>query len=193
VQYLDITGDAGVLDECVGFFDSRGVAAGERASVWEHIQRALALLERRTIPGTSLAAYGNGDWNDSLQPADPAMRDHLCSSWTVTLQYKVLRELAQALRSIGRAADAPRLELLAQSVQRDFRDLLLVDRVLAGYALFDADGKVRHLLHPRDLTTGVRYSSLAMIHAILENLFTPDQAREHMLLIEAELCAPDGV
>jgi 1,2-beta-oligoglucan phosphorylase len=192
-QYLDTTGDASVLNECVGFFDSRGVAAGERASVWEHVQRALALIERRTFPNTCLAAYGNGDWNDSLQPADPRMRDHMCSSWTVTLQYKVLRELAHALRSIGRAADAPRLELLAQSVQRDFRDLLLVDRVLAGYALSDADGQLRHLLHPRDRMTGVRYSSLAMIQAILENLFTPEQAREHMLLIEAELCAPDGL
>jgi 1,2-beta-oligoglucan phosphorylase len=192
-QYLDVTGDAAVLDEAVGFFDSRGVAAGERASVWEHALRALALLEHRTIPNTSLAAYGNGDWNDSLQPADPRMRDRMCSAWTVTLHYKVLRELAHALRSVGRAADAPPLELLAQSVQRDFQNLLLVDRVLAGYALFDAEGQVRYLLHPRDQQTGVRYSSLAMIHAILENLLTPEQAREHRLLIEAELCAPDGL
>jgi cellobiose phosphorylase len=191
-QYLDATGDASVLDETVEFFDSRGVDAGERASVWEHVQRALAVIERRTVPNTSLAAYGNGDWNDSLQPADPRMREHMCSSWTVTLHYKVLCDLAQALRSIGRASEAPRLEVFAQSVRRDFQDRLLIDRVLAGYALFDADGQVRYLLHPRDKMTGVQYSSLAMIHAILENLFTPDQAREHLNLIEAELCAPDG-
>jgi cellobiose phosphorylase len=192
-QYLEATGDAGVLDESVGFYDRRGPAAGEQASVWEHVRRALALIGRRTIPNTSLAAYGNGDWNDSLQPADPRMREHMCSAWTVTLHYKVLRDLAHAFGSIGRPSDATPLEQLANMVLGDFRRLLLVDQVLTGYALFDADGQVRYLLHPRDQMTGVRFSSLAMIHAILENLFTPDQAREHLLLIEAELCAPDGL
>ena len=40
--------------------------------------------------------------------------------------------------------------------------------------------RVRYLLHPSDATTGVRYSSLAMIHAILEDMLTPEQAREHL-------------
>ena len=44
------------------------------------------VIDARVIPGTRLAAYGHGDWNDSLQPADPAMRERLCSAWTVTLQ-----------------------------------------------------------------------------------------------------------
>jgi len=39
----------------------------------------------------------------------------------------------------------------------------------------------------------VRYSALAMIHAILEDLFTPAQARAHLQLIEQQLSAPDGV
>jgi CRISPR-associated protein Csx3 len=67
-----------------------------------------------------------------------------------------------------------------------------VDGVLTGYALFEASG-VRHLLHPSDTTTGVRYSSLAMIHAILEDLLTPEQARNHLQLIDAHLRGPDGV
>ena len=67
-------------------FSTRGP---EQASgnVWQHAQRALALIEKRVVPGTALAAYGHGDWNDSLQPADPAMREHMCSAWTVTLHY----------------------------------------------------------------------------------------------------------
>ena len=192
-QYLEATGDAGVLDESVGFWDPRGPTAGERGSIWEHVRRALTLIGGRTIPNTALAAYGNGDWNDSLQPANPRMREHMCSAWTVTLHYKVLRDLAHALGSIGRPSDATPLEQLAQSVLGDFRRLLLVDRVLTGYALFDADGQVRYLLASAGSDDRVRFSSLAMIHAILENLFTPEQAREHLLLIEAELCAPDGL
>jgi CRISPR-associated protein Csx3 len=65
--------------------------------------------------------------------------------------------------------------------------------VLTGYALFEDGGGVRHLLHPSDSTTGVRYSSLAMIHAILEDMLTPAQTREHLHLIDAHLTASDGV
>jgi cellobiose phosphorylase len=191
-QYLMASGDAQLLDVAVPFFDRRGSEAGESASVWQHAQRALALSARRTIPGTSLAAYGHGDWNDSLQPADPRLREHLCSAWTVTLQVQALRGLARALSSVGRAALADGLESRAQAVQRDFARLLLIDGVVTGYALFEDDGEVVPLLHPKDSTTGIHYSSLAMIHAILEDMLTPDQARAHLRLIERHLSGPDG-
>ena len=191
-QYLIASGDAGLLEEQVTFFDARGVDAGELASVWQHLQRSLDLIGRRIIAGTSLAAYGHGDWNDSLQPADPTMREHMCSAWTVTLHRQALITLAQALRLIGRTSDAIPLEAMAAAIQEDFQRLLLVDGVLTGYAFFEADS-VRYLLHPRDATSGVRYSSLAMIHAILEDMLTAQQAREHLQLIDERLQGPDGV
>jgi cellobiose phosphorylase len=180
-QYLIASGDQSLLDEQV---------AG--ATVWQHAERALALIEKRVVRDTALAAYGHGDWNDALQPADPAMREHMCSAWTVTLHYQTLTTLARALRSIGRTQEAATFANRAEAVQRDFQRLLIVDDVLTGYALFEASG-VRHLLHPSDTTTGVRYSSLAMIHAILEDLLTPEQARKHLQLIDAHLRGPDGV
>jgi cellobiose phosphorylase len=192
-QYLVASGDAGVLDEQVPFFDARGSDAGERATVWQHAQRALSLIERRVVPGTALAAYGHGDWNDSLQPANPAMRDQMCSAWTVTLHFQMLNALAGALQSIGRIREAAPLERAAGAVRRDFQRLLVIDGVLTGYALFEDAGNVRYLLHPRDDTTGVHYSALAMIHAILEDLLTPEQVRQHLHLIDAHLSAPDGV
>jgi 1,2-beta-oligoglucan phosphorylase len=192
-QYLDASGDARVLEERVPFFDRSGPDAGELASVWEHVERALALIERRVIPGTALAAYGHGDWNDSLQPADPALRERLCSAWTATLHYQALTMLARALRRVGRAEQVGRLEASAAAVRSDFRRILLADGVLAGYALFDRGAPVRYLLHPRDESTGVRYSSLAMVHAILEDLLTPPEAREHLALIETHLSGPDGM
>ena len=192
-QYLIASGDAGILDTPMPFFDDKGPDAGERASVWQHVERAFSVINRRRIPGTTLAAYGHGDWNDSLQPADPALRDHMCSAWTVTLHFQALTMLARALRSIGRAARAEPLERQAEAVRGDFQRLLLPDGVLTGYAVFDGGKDIRYLLHPRDTTTGVRYSSLAMIHAILEDLLTPDQARAHLELIGRELSGPDGV
>ena len=75
----------------------------------------------------------------------------------------------------------------------DFHRLLLVDDVLAGYALFEpGSDAVRYLLHPRDETTGVRYSILAMIHAILEGLFDRAQLQHHLRLIDEHLTGPDG-
>jgi len=192
-QYLIASGDADILQVRVPFFDAKGPDAGDRSTVWEHVERAFTVIERRRIPGTTLAAYGHGDWNDSLQPADPALRDHMCSAWTVTLHFQVLTALARALRSVGRAVQAESLEQQAQAVRDDFQRHLMPDGVLAGYAVFDSGADIRYILHPRDATTGVHYSSLAMIHAILEDMLTPDQTRAHLEIIGRELTGPDGV
>lgn len=190
-QYLLASGDRSILDEPVPFFSSERVLPA--VSVWKHVERALKVIERRVVAGTALAAYGHGDWNDALQPVDPAMRERLCSAWTVTLHFRVLTSLAQAMRSIGHEQEAARFENWAANVKRDFQHVLLVDGVLAGYALFEERGKESYLLHPRDGVTGVRYSSLAMIHAILEGLFSPEQARRHLRSIDLHLSGPDGV
>jgi cellobiose phosphorylase len=192
-QYLIASGDSAVLDEKVRFFDSSSPDAGEQATVWQHVERAFSLIEKRTIAGTALAAYGHGDWNDSLQPADPALREHMCSAWTVTLHFQTLNLLARALRAIGRQQDATPLEVKARAVHRDFQRLLLVDGVLTGYAIFEGGDRARYLLHPDDKITGIKYSSLAMIHAIIEDMLTPEQTRAHLALIDEYLSAPDGV
>ncbi|HEY0682690.1 MAG TPA: hypothetical protein VGD45_10195 [Steroidobacter sp.] len=190
-QYLIASGDSSILDEPVPFFTAgRALPA---VSVWKHVERALKVIERRVVAGTALAAYGHGDWNDALQPADPAMRERMCSSWTVTLHYQVLTTLARALRSIGREPEAMRFESWAENVKRDFQHVLLVDGVLTGYALFEEKSKESYLLHPRDGITGVRYSSLAMIHAILEDLLSPEQLQQHLRLIDLHLSGPDGI
>jgi cellobiose phosphorylase len=191
-QYLIATGDGALLEESVPFFEERGESAASPATVREHVERALNLIERRVIDGTALAAYGHGDWNDALQPADPSMREHMCSSWTVTLHYQTLATLARGLRIIGRGTDAERLKAWAAQVKSQLQRLLIADGVLTGYALFHG-GRVEYLLHPSDATTGVRYSALAMIHAILEDLLTPEQARDHLQLLREKLSGPDGV
>lgn len=190
-QYLIASGDSSILDEPVPFFSSGH--AKPPVPLWKHVERALKVIERRIVSGTALAAYGHGDWNDALQPADPAMRERMCSAWTVTLHHQVLTTLAHALRSIGREQEAARFDTWASNVKRDFQQVLLADGVLAGYALFEEEGKVNYLLHPRDGITGVKYSSLAMIHAILEDLFDPEQLQQHLRLIDLKLSGPDGV
>jgi cellobiose phosphorylase len=190
-QYLIASGDGSILEEPVPFFSADHELPA--VPLWKHVERALKVIERRVVAGTALAAYGHGDWNDALQPADPAMRDRMCSAWTVTLHHQVLTTLAQALQSVGRDTEAARLRSWAENVRRDFQYVLLVDGVLAGYASFDEGGRRSYLLHPRDSITGVRYSSLAMIHAILEDMLSPEQLRQHLRLIDLHLSGPDGV
>ena len=64
--------------------------------------------------------------------------------------------------------------------------------MVAGYARFGAAGEVAHWLHPSDRETGVRYSLLPMVHGILSNLFTREQAERHVDLIRQHLLAADG-
>ncbi len=191
-QYLIATGDAGLLEEALPFFDPAGDEAAEKATVWQHVERALGLTRRRVIEGTRLAAFGHGDWNDSLQPAKPDMRERLCSSWTVTLNYQTLTTLATALECLGDAARATDLQATAAGILDEFQRLLIVDEVIAGLAYFHEGGKTDYLLHPRDGITGLSYSVLPMIHAIINGMFTPAQAESHLALIRRQLLGPDG-
>lgn len=191
-QYLIASGDASILTEETAFFHPDGPQAGETATIARHVERALELILQRVIPGTTLAAYGHGDWNDSLQPAQPAMRERLCSAWTVTLNHQTFTSLAAAMRKCGHAAKAEELEAMAANILDEFQRTLVVDDVISGLAYFHEGGKTEHLLHPRDRETGLRYSLLPMIHAIINDMLTPRQAAAHLALIRNHLRGPDG-
>lgn len=191
-QYLLASDDAALLDEELPFFHPEGEARAERATLIGHVERALALIERRVIPGTRLAVYGNGDWNDALQLVDRPLAERVSSAWTVTLQHQTLATLAAALRSAGRSALATRLDVALAEIARDFERLLVVDGIVAGLTVFREDGSAEHWLHPSDATTGIHYSLLPMVHAILANLFTAEQAAAHRDLIRRHLLAADG-
>ncbi|KQW42813.1 MULTISPECIES: hypothetical protein [unclassified Roseateles] len=185
-QYLVASGDVGLLDEVAPFH------GGEAAPLAAHVERALALIRQRVVPGTGLAAYWHGDWNDSLQPADRALRERLCSAWTVTLHHQMLHTLATAFTQIGRADEAAALAAEAVGVRAEFHRLLVQDDVVAGYALFPEQGERELWIHPRDTRTGLRYSLLPMMHAVIDELFTPEQAALQAALIEQHLKGPDG-
>jgi len=120
------------------------------------------------------------------------MRERLCSCWTVTLQVQTAHTLATALRTCGRTALAIRLDALAARTRRDFQRLLLPGGTLAGFAYFHEDRAIQYLLHPSDDATGIHYRLLPMIHALINHMLTPEQARTHVELMRTYLLAPDG-
>jgi cellobiose phosphorylase len=191
-QYVLASHDATLLGEDVLFFHPDGDAKAEHGTILVHVERALGLIARRVLPGTRLAAYGHGDWNDSLQPVDHSLAAHLSSAWTVTLHHQTLATLEEALRSVGCGALAAAVGASLAGIHADFQRLLVVDGVVMGLAHLRDDGRIDPWLHADDRTTGIQYSLLPMIHGILANLFTREQAARQVAEIRRHLLAADG-
>ena len=194
-DYIEATDDVAFLSEPVGWGAGSGAGEAEEwASIAGHIEALIDGVTTSFIPGTHLPRYGNGDWNDTLQPADLALREWLVSSWTSALLYQQLSRYEGVLRRAGSAADAGRISKLADAVRADFNRYLMRDGVVAGYALFNPEGGAPELLlHPDDRRTGISYSLIPITCAISGSLFTPEQAQHHLALIREHLAFPDGV
>lgn len=153
-DYLRATGDATLLRETVPFVGDDGLT--EPATVLEHLGRAVDRIVGAAVPGSPLPAYGHGDWNDSLQPADPRLAANLVSTWTAVLQAQALGTLADGLTAaVGddaaanddqgatELADAARA--LSAFTHEALRDQLAADPVLPGYLLHHpADAQQAH-------------------------------------------------
>lgn len=193
-DYIEATGDLVILEEKVAWRDDKTMGKAPADTIAIHVEKLLDTVRERFIPGTHLIRYGEGDWNDSLQPADPHLRDWMVSSWTVSLLYEQVVRYSAILRRVGKGDGATALRKIATAMRRDFNKHLIRDGVVAGYGIFDPthDG-VELLLHPDDQRTGLHYSLISMTQAMLGKLFTPGQRQEHMKLIEKHLLFPDGV
>ena len=106
----------------------------------------------------SLIRYGEGDWNDSLQPADPTMRDWMVSSWTVALLFQQLSRYAEMLRRVGRndaAKDARRAR--ARRCATISTAISFATAPSPATCVFSPDGgEPELLLHPSDTPHGPR-------------------------------------
>ena len=194
-DYVEATGDLTILDEPVPWrHDADLSATPHRNPISMHVEKLLATIRARFIPGTCLIRYGEGDWNDSLQPADPKMRDWMVSSWTVALLFQQLNRYAAVMDQAGQTGAAAELLMLARAMRADVNRHLIRDGSIAGYALFDPKGgPAELLLHPSDTRTGLSRSLLPMTRSIIAGLFSGDQADTHRALIRDTLLFADGV
>jgi CRISPR-associated protein Csx3 len=193
-DYLEASNDLAFLGWRTGYTDpEQFTSTGPEETLLEHCDRVVDQCEARFVPGTALVNYGDGDWDDTLQPADPSLRTRMISSWTVGLAFHTFRQLTEVLRRAGEPARQARLEALLARMRSDFAGRLMPGLVVAGFLVTDPDGTVRALLHPSDRVTGIRYRLLPMTRAILAELFTPEEAARHRDVVNRELLYPDGV
>lgn len=185
-QYLQATSDASVLDETVTFRD------GEPASLLRHLEALAGHVESSTIAGTSLPVYGDGDWDDTLQPARPGMRAHMASTWTSALAYQASRLIGAHLSAPAAKAVAERFDALADRLGDDILTHMVPGGVSAGFVDFSS-GAAAPMIHPYDHTTGLTYRLIPMTQLILAGLLDPEAADRHVGLIREHLLFPDGV
>ena len=192
-EYLEVTGDSRVLGWPIGWLprsDEEGTTPVE-APLHEHVGRILDHVESNLVRDTDLYAFGDGDWDDTLQPAEAATRIGMVSSWTVGL----LVEAAEALGGLVEASHpelAARLSRLAARSRRAFDSHLLIDGMVAGLVHFGPKG-TDYLLHPRDHLTGEHYRLISITQALLAGLLTPADRAAAVDAVNTHLSFIDGV
>ncbi len=185
-DYLKQGKDLSILKEPIGYLD------GQEETILEHLKRAFSAIEERYLYDTALISYAGGDWDDTLQPADPAMKEKLVSAWTQALAYQTLLELGCQLKGFD-SSFGERLIHAAHNIGKDFNRYLCKDGVIAGFAYFEDSENVKYMLHPSDRETGISYRLLPLTRSIIANLAKPEQKDKNLCLIEEHLACPDGI
>ena len=130
-QYLEVTGDAAVLDEIVPFLEGPTLAVGqaesyfeprmseERGTLFEHCARALDLS--LTAGPHGLPLMGTGDWNDGMNEVGAAGKGE--SVWLGWFLHAVLSKWAMLANARGEGKRAERWRAyvgeLAESLERE--------------------------------------------------------------------------
>lgn len=192
-DYLQASGDYSILSESIPYFSLSGGQTNEkRETVLEHIKRAVDTIKNRFLENTALISYAGGDWDDTLQPADDAMKEKLVSSWTEALAYQVILQLSETLKCVDEVY-ADELSKIACEMKDSFHNLLIKDGVIAGFVCREEDASFTYMLHPADTKTGIHYRLLPMTRSIIAEMVDRTQAERNLQLIDENLKCPDGV
>jgi len=192
-EYLAATGDVSILDVKVPFWNPELRRPGTVAvPIADHVRASLDYIRSHRAPGTELLSYGEGDWDDTLQPAQASMSREMASSWTTALLFQAVSTLGGQLRGSAHDSLATALESEATTIAAEFSERLIIDDVLAGYVVFTPEGP-QPVLHPSDDRTGLSYRLIPMTRSIIAGLFTPEQVLRHESLVEEHLHFADGV
>ncbi len=191
-DYIEQSGDFRILDIEIPYTDPEGFRFTEgRFPLIHHLRKAVQHIRENCVSGTALPSYGNGDWNDSLQPANQEMKTHMVSGWTVGLAYQTLSSLSKVCKAAGYSEWAEDLDEFRAAMYNDFQQHVIEEGVAAGFVLF-GDEETTHMLHPSD-ADGIKCRLLPINRSIISELFTPEEADFHITLAERYLKFPDGM
>ncbi|WP_303753697.1 cellobiose phosphorylase [Enterococcus sp. S86.2] len=192
-DYLAKTADYSILQEKLPYTKRSDFhKTAESYTLFDHLKKEVQYIEDNFLAGTYLSCYGDGDWDDTLQPYDSRLKKHMASSWTVALTYQVMNKLSHVLATED-AAYSQHLEKLVAGIKTDFTKYILGTDVIPGFVYMEEDGTPELMIHPTDKKTGIQYRLLPMTRSMIAELLTPKQAQAHLAVIKENLQFPDGV
>lgn len=192
-EYLANTGDLSILDETCGYYHHKTMKRSETVeTVYEHVKKEINYIIDNFIDGTYISAYGEGDWDDTLQPANSSLRKRMASGWTVPLTYQGILAFSGLIKDYD-AEYSSELEILANNIKDDYRKYFIKDGVVAGFIYINDVDNVEYMLHPSDVKTGIQYRLLPINRGIITGIFTEEEKTRHLNIIDEHLKCPDGV
>lgn len=192
-EYLERTGDFELISELLPYVSRlTNTFTSEKETLKQHLQKELQYIKDNFLTGTHLSAYGNGDWDDTLQPANPRLKEHMTSSWTDALTYQALKKYAKVIKKV-QPEEAAELDALAEQIKRDFEHYLVLDGIIPGFALQNEAGQFEPIIHPKDSKTNIQYRLLPMNRSIIAEISDKAQMQQNLKLIDENLVFNDGV
>ncbi|MGG3280780.1 GH36-type glycosyl hydrolase domain-containing protein [Paenibacillus solani] len=192
-DYLAVTQDYSILESAVPYTRKHSFDFTEQTyTLLEHVKKQIAYIQDHFLHGTHLSSYGDGDWDDTLQPANAQLKQFMVSSWTVALTYQTLNQFARVMERVD-ASMSQTMGDLASGIQQDFNTYILNSEVIPGFVYMESKEQSKFLLHPSDQETGIQYRLLPMTRSMISELLTPEQAASHYEIIRKQLFCPDGV
>ncbi|AIQ46914.1 cellobiose phosphorylase [Paenibacillus sp. FSL R7-0273] len=192
-DYLRATRDFAVLDEQIPYTRKHSFDFTETVcTLREHALKELEYIKAHFLHDTFLSSYGDGDWDDTLQPANAQLKQYMVSSWTVALTYQTVLGLSAVLKDAD-ASWSGELKQMAEGIKADFNRYMLGTEVIPGFLYFEDPEQAKLMLHPEDKETGIQYRLLPMTRSMIGELLTPEQMEAHYTLIQEQFLCPDGV
>lgn len=192
-DYLEITGDYEILDIVLPYCDyEKKQYTEEKETIFSHVKRQIEYIFHHTMFDTALSNYGNGDWDDTLQPDNPSLKASMVSSWTVALTYQAVKKFASLIHRYDSIC-SDKLSEFAAGIEKDFREYLIYNGTVSGFVMMDSKEEIQYLLHPEDKKTGITYRLLPMTRSMIAELFSEEEAERHIKLIHEHLRYNDGV
>ncbi|MBF2468731.1 cellobiose phosphorylase [Listeria welshimeri] len=188
-DYLEMSGDTSILEEIIPFVDRESKTfTNDKGTLLEHIELAVKTIEARFMKGTALSNYGDGDWDDTLQPANAKLKKNMVSSWTVALTYQTFKRLATFLPAGEKYGE------LARRVQADFAKYMTADTdVIPGFLYLEEGKAPVWMIHPEDKETNIKYRLIPLTRSVIAELVDKKQANRNFDIIDEHLLHPDGV
>ncbi|MGX7024229.1 GH36-type glycosyl hydrolase domain-containing protein [Vagococcus hydrophili] len=192
-DYLRITEDFTILEELLPYSSRQNFKqTKETETLLQHIEKQIQYMEDNFLEGTYLSCYGDGDWDDTLQPADQSLKKNMASSWTVALTYQTMKQFFEVMTENNKTI-AKRSQKIADGVYQDFHKYMLQDEVIPGFLFMSDTGETELMVHPNDTRTGIDYRLLPMTRSMISELIDQEEVNKHYDIIQEHLKYPDAV